>query len=246
MLYNNNKTLFFLIITAAVLGPACTKEIMKTPISNLTSANYWKTADDAEAGLVGAYNSLYQQYYIWDYQINMDARADNCYAGGNNPDNFAIDNFTINALNGNVTRDWQGLYFGVANANAVLDNVPAINDPVWTGTTRKQQILAEAKFLRALHYYYLVTTWGDVPLVLTGNVTGNALYPARTPAAAVYAQMEQDLVSADSSLLPASAGNPNNGRVTQGAADALLAKVYAQQGKYDSCITWCNKVLANT
>jgi hypothetical protein len=245
MLYNN-KTLFFLIITAAVLGPACKKEIMKVPISNLTSANYWKTADDAEAGLVGAYNSLYQQYYIWDYQINMDARADNCYAGGNNPDNFAIDNFTINALNGNVTRDWQGLYFGVANANAVLDNVPAINDPVWTGTTRKQQILAEAKFLRALHYYYLVTTWGDVPLVLTGNVTGNALYPARTPAAAVYAQMEQDLVSADSSLLPASGGNPNNGRATQGAADALLAKVYAQQGKYDSCITWCNKVLANT
>ena len=48
---------------------------------------------------------------------NGDVWADNCYAGGNNPDNFGIDNFTLNALNGNVTRDWQGLYDGVANAN---------------------------------------------------------------------------------------------------------------------------------
>jgi hypothetical protein len=177
---------------------------------------------------------------------NGDVQADNCYAGGNNPDNFSIDQFALSPLNGNVTRDWQGLYYGVANANAVTDNVPAINDPIWTGTTRKSQIIAEAKFLRALHYFFLVTTYGDVPLVVTNNNTGNALFPARTAAPAVYLQIEQDLMSADSSLLAASAGNPNNGRATRGAAEGLLAKVYAQQGKYDSCIIYCNKVLANS
>jgi hypothetical protein len=62
----------------------------------------------------------------------------------------------------------------------------------------------------------------------------------------VYNQIAQDLQSADSALLAASGGNPNNGRATQGAAEALLAKVYAQQAKYDSCLIYCNKVLANS
>lgn len=243
---SNHKLFIYLTIASGLVGTACNKEITKTPISNLTTGNFWKTATDAESGLTGAYNSLYQQFYIWDYMTNGDVQSDNCYAGGNNPDNFAIDNFQLNPLNGNVTRDWQGLYDGIVNANAVLDNVPGITDVAWNGTTRKQQILAEAKFLRALHYFYLVTTYGDVPLVLTNNNAGAALYPARTPAAQVWIQIEQDLISADSSLLPASSSNPNSGRALQGSADALLAKVYAQQLKYDSCLTWCNKVLANS
>ena len=243
MRISNRSIIFSLLVAILALATGCSKTIDKTPISTLTTANFYKTAQDAEAGLAGAYNSLYQQFYIWDYMTNGDVWADNCYAGGNNPDNFGIDNFALTALNGNVTRDWQGLYDGIANANAVTDNVPAINDPVWNGTTRKAQILAEAKFLRSLHYFYLVTTYGDVPLVITNN--GN-VYPARTPAATVYAQIEQDLISADSNLLAAGSGNPNNGRATQGAAEGLLAKVYAQQGKYDSCLIYCNKVLANT
>ena len=243
MRISNRCIIFSLLVAILALATGCSKTIDKTPISTLTTANFYKTAQDAEAGLAGAYNSLYQQFYIWDYMTNGDVWADNCYAGGNNPDNFGIDNFALTALNGNVTRDWQGLYDGIANANAVTDNVPAINDPVWNGTTRKAQILAEAKFLRSLHYFYLVTTYGDVPLVITNN--GN-VYPFRAPAAAVYAQIEQDLISADSSLLAAGSGNPNIGRATQGAAEGLLAKVYAQQGKYDSCLIYCNKVLANT
>lgn len=244
---NNNKLLSFLLIAGGVfIAAACNKTIDKIPVSSLTTSNFYKTATDAETGLVGAYNGLYQQYYIWDYMTNGDAQSDNCYAGGNNPDNFSIDNFSLTPLNGNVTRDWQGLYAAIADANAVLDNVPPIQDPAWSGTTRKAQILGEAKFLRALHYFNLVTTFGDIPLALTNNVSGNALFPARSPAPVVYNQIVQDLLSADSALLPASGSNVNTGRATRGAADALLAKVYAQQGKYDSCLVWCNKVLASS
>ncbi|HEX9509260.1 MAG TPA: RagB/SusD family nutrient uptake outer membrane protein [Puia sp.] len=244
---HNNKFLYFLLIAGGlVIVAGCNKTIDKTPISSLTTGNFYKTATDAESGLVGAYNGLYQQYYIWDYMTNGDAQSDNCYAGGNNPDNFSIDNFSLTPLNGNITRDWQGLYAAIANANAVLDNVPAIQDPVWNGTTRKAQILGEAKFLRALHYFNLVTTYGDVPLALTNNVSGNALFPSRSPVSAVYLQIEQDLLSADSALLPVSGSNPNIGRATQGSADALLAKVYAQQGKYDSSLIYSNKVLASS
>ena len=238
-----NKLAYLSLIAASLTASVgCSKVLDRTPVSTLTTGNFYKTANDAEAGLVGAYNGLYVQYYVWDYITNFEAQADNCYAGGNNPDNTAIDYFTTNALNGNVTRDWQNLYQAIANCNSVTDGVPGINDPAWNGTNRKEQILGEARFLRALQYYNLVISWGDVPLVLTGTGPQD---PARTPATQVWTAIEQDLMYADSVLPAASASNPNNGRANQGAADALLAKVYAQTGDYADCITWCNKVLAN-
>lgn len=225
--------------------PACTKDFLnKEPVSDLTTGNFYKNAHDAEAALLGAYNGLMDQYYIWDYIINEDVRADNCYAGGDNPDNFQIDNFQLTAVNGNVTRDWQGLYAGILKANAVIDHVPDINDPAWEGNDRKAQIIGEAKFLRAFHYYWLVTTWGGVPLVL--SINDQDIYKSRSSAADVYAQIEKDLLDAES-VLPTSYSTEGEtrGRATKGAAEGLLAKVYAQEGKYQECLDMCNKVIAN-
>ena len=228
-----------LAIAFILAAGSCSKSFTdKAPISTLTTSNFYKTATDAEAGLVGAYNSYASlQFYVWDYMTNGEVRADNCYAGGNNPVNFTLDNFTFNSANTNVQRNWQDLYNGIGTANAVLDNVPGITDPAWAGNNRKEQILGEAKFLRAFHYYWLVTTWGDVPLILSAK---DSTYPRRTPAATVYAQMEADLQYADSVLpvTPSAAG-----RATKGAADALLAKFYAQAGDYQNCLKYCNLVL---
>lgn len=218
---------------------ACKKDFLdKQPISQGTVGTYYKTASDAEGGLVGAYNQAFlnDQYWVWDYTSNSDALADNCFAGGSNADNFAIDNFTMTPQNGNSTRDWQGLYQDIYAANTVLDYVPKIPASQFAGT-RQQQILAEAKFIRALSYFNLVGMFGNVPLVLsTVTFTAN---PARTPVATVYTQIEADLTDGEA-VLPATAAA---GRVTQGAAQALLAKVYAQEGKYQQSLDYCNKVI---
>jgi hypothetical protein len=230
-----NKSL--LLMPLILLTLSCSKSyIEKTPISTLVTSNFYKNASDAEAGLAGTYSSLQNEFYIWDFETNGDVRADNCYAGGNNPDNFALDNFTQTPTNGNATRDWQHLYRSISTANVVLDNVPNITDASLSDG-RKAQILGEAKFLRALHYSFLVTLWGDVPLVLSLN---NDFYPPRAPAAEVYAQIVKDLQEAEA-VLPVTAADA--GRATQGAAQALLAKVYAQEGNYQSCLDECNKVL---
>ena len=221
---------------------ACKKDFLnKEPISQGTAGNYYKNASDAEGGLVGAYQQAFltDQYWAWDYTTNGDARADNCYAGGDNPDNFAIDNFSPTSLNGNVTRDWQGLYQDIYAANIVLDYVPKIPADQFANG-RQAQIFGEVKFIRALSYFQLVTTFGDVPLVLsTINFTAK---PTRTPAAAVYAQIVKDLTDAEASL-PVSFANV--GHATKGAAQALLAKVYAQEGKYQECLNYCNKVISS-
>ena len=73
---------------------------------------------------------------------------------------------------------WQAAYFGINRANAVIGRVPAINmDP-----TRRDQIVGEAKFLRALHYYFLAGLFGGVPLKLTETTSiGGDNIAARQP-----------------------------------------------------------------
>jgi len=240
-----NKKIYVLTTFAALsVGLiSCKKDFLnKLPISQGTVGNYYKTASDAEGGLVGAYQQAFltDQYWVWDYTTNGDVRADNCYAGGDNPDNFGIDNFTPTPLNGNITRDWQGLYQDIYAANTVIDKVPQIPAASFSGN-RQQEIISEAKFIRALSYFQLVTTYGAVPLV-TSTIAGKFQpTPSRTAVTAVYAQIEKDLTDGES-VLPASF--PNVGHATKGAVQALLAKVYAQEGKYQQCLDYCNKVIA--
>ncbi len=223
---------------------SCKKSFLdKKPVSDLTSANNYTTASDAEAGLTGAYRGLVNgNFYLYDNPMNTDGRSDNCYVNGDNTTaEQPLENFTYTSANTNIQRDWQELYTDISDANAVLDKVPGINDLTWAGTNRKSQILGEARFLRAMAYYWLVTEWGSVPLVLTDS-TGSNLYPTRSSVPAVYAQIVTDLVYADTTL-PVTPYNGQLGRATQGAADALLAKTYAQMGDYTNCLVYANKVI---
>src|SRR5271154_6332104 len=101
----NNKTILSVLLIAALIiaVASCNKSFLdKKPISQETTGSFYKTASDAEAGLAGAYAALQGQFYIWDFETNGDVRTDNCYAGGNNVDNFAIENFTTIPTNGNT------------------------------------------------------------------------------------------------------------------------------------------------
>src|SRR4051812_28455390 len=116
--------IILLIGLIAIVLSSCKKNFLeKTPESELTTENFYKTGSDAESGLIAAYDALQQEYYIWDYITNGDARADNCYAGGDNPNNFQIDNFQVTSVNTNIERDWTQLFTGIMRANAVLDNI---------------------------------------------------------------------------------------------------------------------------
>ncbi len=219
---------------------ACKKSFIdKVPQSSLTTGNFFKTAADAETGLTGAYIAMRGGFYQYDNLLFTDGRSDNCYVNGDNSgQEWPLENFTYSPSNDKG--DWQVLYDMIYAANTVLDKVPAITDPALTAT-RKNQILAEARFLRATHYYWLVTEWGASPLILSTNFNNN-FTPDRAPVATVYAQIIADLQFADANL-PATPFNGQAGRATQGAADAQLAKTYAQMGDYTNCLVYCNKVI---
>jgi hypothetical protein len=241
----SNVKIYLAFASALAIGlSSCKKDFLnKTPESALTTGNYYKSASDAEAGLTGCYRDLINgNFYLYDNYMNTDGRSDNCYVNGDNTTaEQPLENFTYVATNTNIQRDWQEMYQDVQASNTVLDNVPGITDVAWTGNNRKQQILGEARFLRAMAYYWLVTEWGACPVITTATNGGN-FYPARDSVSTVYAQIITDLKYADS-VLPTTPYNGQYGRATQGAADALLAKAYAQMGDYTNCLVYANKVI---
>ena len=246
------STIFFL----AFSFNSCKKFLDEKPVSEGIATEGsdsipYKTASEVEAALAGVYAGFKNEYFELDYFVNGDAQSDDAYAGADNPANFQIDNFTIDATNSNVSRDWAYLYSIIGNANIVINNVRAVPDPALT-EERKQEIVGEASFIRAFMYFQLVQQWGDVPLQLKEVRTISArilpeiyplLFPPRQPAAEVYKQIIADLDTAVVYVKPTAA---HKGFATTGAANSLLAKVYATQEPHDwaKVLQYCNAVVA--
>ncbi|MCB0568544.1 MAG: RagB/SusD family nutrient uptake outer membrane protein [Phaeodactylibacter sp.] len=212
---------------------------------------YFKSASEVEAALAGAYSDFKNEYYQLDYYVNGDAQADDAYAGGDNPDNFQIDDYKLDATNRNVSRDWAYLYSTVGKTNTILNNIDALTDP-GLSDTRREEIIGEAAFIRAFMYFQLVQLWGDVPLQLqeVKSISADKLdeiysiiFPARTPEDEVYAQIIADLETA---LPRVRTTAEHKGYVTTGAVNAMLAKVYATQEPHDwtKVRQYCDAVIA--
>jgi starch-binding outer membrane protein, SusD/RagB family len=215
-----NKIILFCTLISFV---SCKKFLDVQPISEALSSNYYKSAKEAEGALSGAYDGLQpDSYYGFDMSTIGDVTSDDCTAGGDNPNNFQIDQFKCNANNVVVSRFWKQLYFSIARANDVIDNVGAMNASLFVGN-RQAEIIGEAKFLRALHYFNLVRVYKNIPLVLQSvkSVSPATINVPQAAQADVYNAIIADLEIAAASL-PA---NMEDGRATKGAAYGLLAKV---------------------
>lgn len=220
------KYTILLIIASTLLG--CKDVLELEPISDLTEENFFKTGADAESALVAAYDALQSEYYILDYYVHTEVVSDNCYAGGDNPNNFQLDEFTTTALNINVERDWAYLYEAISRANTILDNVESIESEDLSND-RKSEILAEASFLRAFHYFQLVNLWGEVPLILNkvNSTSPEVVQQEKASVNDIYAAIIADLEYARDNLPQDGASNPE--KASRGAAYAMLAKVHAHK-----------------
>ncbi len=210
----------------------------------------YKTANDVEAALSAVYGEFQNEYWQLDYFVNGDAQSDDAYAGADNPANFQIDDYRLDATNINVSRDWEYLYRTIGRANIIINNVEKTPDPALTDQ-RKREIKGEASFVRAVMYFQAVQLWGDVPLQLKEVTTVSVanldsifpqLYPERKPQEEVYAQIIIDLEYAIENVKTA---QPNKGFATKGAANAYLAKVYAtmEPKDYTKVALYCDAVI---
>ncbi|RIV23519.1 RagB/SusD family nutrient uptake outer membrane protein [Fibrisoma montanum] len=237
------KTIHKLTVLSALLSlSSCGDMLELTPPSSIVAENFWKTAGDAEAGLMNAYNSMQnsmtQNFIIVPLVLADDARAN---SGGNFTRH---ESFVATPVHGNVLDHWRDVYAAVHGANDVLANVPNINDPA----LQKDRVLGEAYFIRSWAFFQLTRLWGKIPLPLQPSKSATQDFQLkRSEVAEVYAQIIKDLQEAEK-LLPAAHPGNNRARPAKGSARAWLAKVYLQrnaQGDYALALAECEKVMAD-
>jgi hypothetical protein len=223
------KKLNIKIIVASILfiglTVSCSDDFVDVVSSEANSEDFFNSEEEYQSALVGAYDLLQSTY------LNVmlgEIASDNTLSGGESATDVIgiqeVDDMIHTPQNSQLGNIWGWMFAGVNRANYILE----FQDK--TDFTGKEEVLAQAKFLRAYYYFELVKWFGDVPLVVDKRfLFGDQFDVDRTPKAEVYAQIELDLISAADNL---SYVPSQEGRVTKGAAQALLGKVYLYQDKF--------------
>lgn len=229
------KYILYLFMGGMMVSALSCKKTTELDIPNPNvpdESNFWQTANDALLGVNAIYGNFYRNgapFSRW-LPFYMDARSDDGYSTSGWNELRSISGLNITQYSFEVNYDtWWHHWRGVYRANQVLDRVPAIA----MDETLKNRYLGEAKFLRAVYYYYLVTIWGNIPLILTPSKPSDK--PAQVPQEQVWAQIEKDLNEAAATLPVSYTGN-DIGRATKGAAYGMLGRVHLQQKEYQQVV----------
>jgi hypothetical protein len=218
-------------LVAGILFMGCKKTFLDeyNPASRTTD-NMYKDP----AGYDGLVNSCYPLLRNITQSRNLTVKGtDMMCAGGwsgiffgqSNQIGNELDQYDIrlNSTTGALQGYWDDLYKEINRCNAAVDRADGV---VGLDPAKKAIRVGEAKFLRALSYFWLVQQWGDVPMPLKESLAGK-LEASKSASKDIYTQIIADLNSAVTAL-PAS--TTDQGRATQGAAKFLLAKVYLTRG----------------
>ena len=222
------------ILTSLLLFSACKKDFLELePRGTELEGNFYQNQEQVFQGLVSVYDVM-QWGNTGGYTMRMPlftVASDDAHAGGSDasdqPSWVAWDNFTLDPYRGPQSGLWNKNYTGIYRANLLLSKIENVAN---LDAAFKSRVIAEAKFLRAYFYFDLVRLFGKVPLII-GAIPTSELYsqPQATPEQ-VYAQIEQDLNDARTAL-PATLPTSELGRVTKGAATALLGKAILYQNQ---------------
>lgn len=229
-----NRIIFTLIAFVAI---SCSDDFVDVTSENESADNFFNSEEDYQLALIGAYDLLQSTY------LNVmigEIASDNTLAGGENPNDVLgiqeIDDMRHTPVNQQLRDIWSWMFAGVNRANYIMQYQDK------TDFAGKEEVIAQARFLRAYYYFELVKFFGDVPLVVDKPLEfGDQYTVARTPASEVYGQIVEDLKFAADNL-PAT--QMQAGRITSGAANALLGKAYLYQGLYNDAAIAFEKVIA--
>jgi hypothetical protein len=230
------------VIALCVLAPACT-DLTEVPSSAITPENFYRNEDEVIGGLASVYaqlRSTNDEYYnvseISTDEMVVPTRGQDWYDNGKWLD-IHRQTFSPNSPAGldNINSAWVNLFQGVARANVVLGGIANVN------FASKTTVTAELRTLRAFYYMLLMDLFGGVPIVCgdAGNTICTGTDIAQRPQntrAEVFSFIESELKAARADL-PATWPAAMNGRVTQGAVDAILASLYLNGQVYTGTVT---------
>ncbi len=231
------KKLYKTIVVFALLVvlSACNEdEFLTVEYKNgITDQSFLTSPVHAEQAVTGIYDCLgFQGVFNWTRIILGSSAADDIVEDHGDPgwpDLINVDKYRWTPQNIHIWDHWTDNYVGIGRANQVITKVPELKG-LEAGLANRY--VAEAKALRALYYYNLVTVHGDVPLITVPVSYEQSKNLTRNPETEVWSQIIKDLVEAKDQL-PDSYGAGELGRVTKGFANGMLSRVYLWTKEYE-------------
>jgi hypothetical protein len=253
ILSKNNKAVVLTIWMICLINPGCKKFVeVDPPIDSITT----ELAFDTDAKTASVIRSLYMSMVKTTnsalggaMSVGAGVSSDEIIASSTGS---SYNEFYINAVNAANTAVmsyyWAPFYNIIYIANAVIENAPKSKGMTDAG---KKQSVAEARFVRAACYFYLVNLFGEVPLVTGTDYQVNRVLP-RTTVDRVYTLIIEDLKHAEINLTADYPGtgtatpNPARLRANKYAATALLARVYLYRNDWTNAAQKATEVITAT
>ena len=234
------KYLFITLIVTTIFSTvavSCSDDFVDRPIEySIDSENYFNSKSDYDNALIATYDLLQTTYLN---ALLGEIASDNTLAGGESqsdtPGFQQVDKMIHTPVNSNLKNLWDWMFAGVQRANYILE----FKDK--TDFQGKNQVIAEARFLRAYYHFELVKWFGGIPMKGDARFSpGDEKKIPRSSVAEVYVSIEADLIFAADNLAATAA---QKGRATKGAALALLGKAYLYQNKYAPAATTFDRLI---
>lgn len=222
---------------------SCKKDFFnRAPEDAITLDTYYQTADQ----VANSTNALYSApWFGWNTKASWaitEMASGNGRSYSSDVVNFA--NFSVTGDNFELTSAWNSLFTVVAQANALINNLPA-KVPASVDPAVVNNALGEAHLMRALAYFHLVRLWGNVPIIENSLDYVDNYQLNTNPVPDVYKFIVNDLLFAEANCkkMMRSGASSAQGHVSSGSASALLAKVYLYMDDYQNALTYANKVI---
>ena len=206
---------------AALLAVTGCLDLKEDIVSGVT-ASYYET----EAGLSDALDATYstlRTFYGSESGAFLTTAGTDIYGKGTQRPHFFDYTPGLNPSDPAFSGVWDDFYWGINTANAMI----ARSEKAEINPARRDQMVAEARFLRGFFYFHLVQLFGDVHLSID-ETKGVNTETTRTPKARIYEVILEDLTFAEANL-PVT--QSEYGRVTKGAVQHFLAKVYLTRAR---------------
>jgi len=239
----HTKYIIILTVALGLFTGSCKREYFdRPPKSQITVDNFYQNAEQVRASTLLLYSAP------WFGYSGKGGWSITELGGGNgrtySADIINFQDFSVTETNFEISAVWNSLFIEVAQANAVINNLP-VKVPASVDKAVVNNALGEARLWRALAYFHLVRIFGPVPIVEnTFDYVSNFQIP-RNHVADVYKLIVNDLKFAEANCYTAtrSGNSPSNSRVSSGSASALLAKVYLYMQDYPNALAEANKVI---
>lgn len=231
------KRLMIYIAACAFTLSSCDGYLDRNPLNSPSDGTFLATETEMQMALAGCYTALWRDFETMTFFLAFDDAADIGY-DRNTSALQSMAQGSADAKNGMAHDFWQAFYQGISKCNYLLQNMSRGEATVSAATYA--QIKAEARFLRALYYSYLIELYGDVPLTKE-VLTLETAQQSRTPKSAIVDFILQEFTEAAADL-PAK-NIPTSGRATKGAAFALKARAALYNERWNDAISAASEVM---